>query len=248
MTLYGVPEDAKSSDALQIKEAYYPPSWAWRNLYVSEVGSEAQSWFYTTLPGLTDKIKQNKIIQFVQKMPQADKDALGLGKISDKVGFWAQTRVGVLATSLASGTGVGTSIYKFFISDLHAKQTCAELGNDAKFRDCRNEYLEKKFGAGGKNYSDPKVKAEIADIVKRRSAYLKNQNAASDRATQADQIAVDVAVSDVKALPAGSPAQKEALLDLQRIAPAQAQTLAQQLHFALPAPIKPKDESDDSDN
>jgi hypothetical protein len=179
--------DDPKTKSIQWDKQYMPPSWALRKLHLIEIGSEARTWIYKTVPNAKNKIEAQKWIKFAKEMPEADKKALHLENVSDKVGWLSQTRIGVLISGLFSGSGVAGGVYKYFISNLRAKETCAEKASEPTYRSCRDSYLQKRFGSNI-DFKNPKVVSEVTDLEKRHQSYLQQNNLKKDQSDLADQL------------------------------------------------------------
>lgn len=194
--LYALYADA---NAIKLKKDYRLPYWAWDRLRWIQLYGEVRSVVEKDIPKLRDMEQNSKVLEFLKNLPEEDKRALGLGRISESLSLWSRTNWGtvILGTgTVAAGTGtgvwqVGTAAYEYFISDGRAREACASILNDEDFINCTQEYLQLKFPKKSiaeilshksvftnpeGSIADDEVAKVVKDILKRRLAFQETEN------------------------------------------------------------------------
>ncbi len=187
------------ANAIKLKKDYRLPYWAWDRLRWIQLYGEVRSVVEKDIPKLRDMEQNSKVLEFLKNLPEEDKRALGLGRISDSLSLWSRTNWGtvILGTgTVAAGTGTGlwqasTAAYEYFVADGRAREACASILNDEDFINCTQEYLQLKFPKKSiaeilshksvftnpeGSIADDEVAKVVKDILKRRVAFQETEN------------------------------------------------------------------------
>ena|GEM_PF-2434494 len=135
---------------------------------------------------MNSAIENQKIVQFLKQMTEADRKALRIDQLSGKLWWLSQTKWGVLISTLGDGSGISTAAYKLLIADRRAQIACADQSAEI-FKTCLNDFLVHKYGDDFK-LTDPRVVANTNALIAEHNKSLLEANRKKNRSTRLDQM------------------------------------------------------------